>query len=125
MVTGLLDTSILIDLLRYFPPALTWMQTQTNLGVTQIVWLEVLNGATNRIKQRQAVKLLSDFTKIDLIAADLDWAIEQSVRYKLSHNIGMMDGMIAAVSMRLNVPIYTMNIKHFGVIVGNLAQKPY
>jgi predicted nucleic acid-binding protein len=45
MVAGLLDTSVVVDLLRQHPPAEQWLQQQGQLGVTRIVWLEIIEGA--------------------------------------------------------------------------------
>jgi predicted nucleic acid-binding protein len=54
MVIALLDTSIVVDILRLNPAANTWISQQAvQLGVPASVWLEVLQGSTN--KQTQAV----------------------------------------------------------------------
>jgi len=48
MVAGLLDTSILVDLLRTYRPAKLWLSSQVDLGVSEIVWFELLEGAENK-----------------------------------------------------------------------------
>ena len=60
-----------------------------------------------------------------LTQADLDWAMQTQMRYELSHGVGMMDCLIASVSHRLQLPLYTHNLKHFTPLLGALAQKPY
>jgi predicted nucleic acid-binding protein len=125
MVDGTLDTTVIVDALRRYPPALAWLQTQSNLGVARIVWLEVLNGVQNKVDRQRAINLLSTFDRIELTSVDFDWAIEQCARYKLSHNVCGIDCLIAAVCHRLQLPLYTMNLKHFSPILGKLAQKPY
>ncbi len=125
MVASLLDTSIIVDLLRNYKPAEVWIKQQSDAAVSAIVWIEVLNGAQNRRDQQKAIKLLQDFGRIDLVSIDYDWAIAQTVRFKLSHNIGANDCLIAAVSNRLQVPLFTRNLKHFAPMLGALAQKPY
>jgi predicted nucleic acid-binding protein len=57
--------------------------------------------------------------------ADLDWAMQQQMTYELSHGVGMMDCLIASISARTQMPLYTHNLKHFAPIIGSLAQKPY
>jgi hypothetical protein len=37
----------------------------------------------------------------------------------------VIDCLIAAPSHRLNVPLYTMNLKHFTPLLGALAVRPY
>ena len=125
MVNALLDTSILIDLLRQFPPAITWFTSQRDLGVSSIVWLELLQGAQNIHSQQKAQQLLHQLAKIEISTDDMNWAIKQLVKYNLSHNVGGIDCLIAATSYRLQIPLYTMNLKHFTPMLGTLAQKPY
>lgn len=126
MVSGLLDTSILVDNLRSFPPAVNWLaNNQTQLGLTRIVRLEVIEGARDKQGQRRAVKLLNDFEQIELTTSDLVWATDQLVRFRLSHNVSSFDCLIASASHRLQLPLYTMNVKHFAPLLGGLAQKPY
>jgi predicted nucleic acid-binding protein len=125
MVTGSLDTAIIIDLLRRYPIAEQWLSRQSNLGITPMVILEVIEGAQNKAKQNQAIRLLNSFQLISLIDADFDWAIQQAALFKLSHSVGVMDCLIATLSWRLKVPFYTRNLKHFTPLLGTLAQKPY
>jgi predicted nucleic acid-binding protein len=125
MVTALLDTSIVIDVLRQHPPAKSWLSTTADVGITQIVQLEVIEGATRKIEQQRAIRFLSGFQLVDVITSDLDWSLEQLMRFKLSHNVGMMDCLIASVSYRLQVPLYTTNLKHFLPLLGAQVQQPY
>lgn len=127
MVTGIVETTVIVDFLRNYPPAITWMQTQMQplLGITPIIWMEVIGGGPTKVKRVQAARLMKRFDMIDLISNDLDWAMQQQMAYELSHGVGMMDCLIASVSFRLNIPLYTHNLKHFTPIIGQLAQKPY
>jgi predicted nucleic acid-binding protein len=125
MAIGLLDTTVVVDLLRNYPPASVWLNAQTRLGITPIVWMETLDGALNKAAQRRAVALLTQFDIVYLTQADMDRAMRQLAAYKLSHNSGMMDCLIASVSHRLQVPLFTRNIRHFTPLLGPLAQSPY
>ena len=60
-----------------------------------------------------------------LTQTDLDWSMQAQMRYELSHGVGAMDCLIASVSHRLQLPLYTHNLKHFAPLLGTLAQKPY
>lgn len=122
---GLLDTSIVVDLLRQYPPADNWLQSQGELGVSRIVLLEVMEGAPTRQKQREAAKLLKAFTFVEVVTEDLIWATNQLIKYHPSHNVDAFDCLIAAVAHRLNLPLYTRNLKHFTPLIGSLAQRPY
>jgi predicted nucleic acid-binding protein len=124
-VTGLLDTAILVDLLRAYPPAGAWLSAQDQLGVSPAVWLELIEGAGNLREQARAVELLRHFEKIEMAPEDFDWAIQQALQFRLSHNVDMMDCLIASASQRLGLPLFTRNMKHFQPLLGSLAQKPY
>lgn len=115
----------LLDLLREYPPADAWLARQGQLGITRIVWLEVIEGAQTRAKQEEALKFLRRFEPIELTPSDLIWATEQLTRLRLSHEIDSYDCIIASVSYRLQLPLYTTNLKHFSPLLGSLAQSPY
>ena len=126
MVDALIDANIVIDVLRGYTPARNWYSSNTmKLGVNPIVMLEVLNGAPNRPKQNQIVSLLQPIPRVDLTSDDFTWAIQQTITYKLSHNIGYEDCLIASVNHRLQLPLFTRNLKHFTPLLGSLAQAPY
>lgn len=125
MTTVLLDTSIVVDLLRGYLPAKVWIATQAQVGVTRAVWLEIIEGAQNKNDLRYALALLRDFTLIEFTQADFEWAARMLIMFRLSHNIGTMDCLIAAPSHRLSLPLQTQNLRHFRPLLGNLAQTPY
>ena len=124
-MTGLLDTAILVDILRAYPAATTWLSGQDQLGISPVVWLEILEGAENARDQARAVELLRHFERIEMPPMDFDWAIQLALRFHLSHNVDMMDCLIAASARRLGIPLFTHNLKHFQPMIGSLARKPY
>lgn len=69
--------------------------------------------------------MLRHFERVDVEPVDFDWAIRQALRYRLSHSVDVMDCVIAAVASRLELPLYTRNLKHFVPVLGSLARKPY
>jgi len=125
VVTGLLDSVVVVDLLRSHPPAATWLAGQPSLGVSPVVWLEIIDGAANSQAQERAVKLLRRFELVGMASEDFDWAIRQALKLRLSHNVGPMDCLIASTAHRLGLPLYSRNLKHFVPILGDLAQAPY
>jgi predicted nucleic acid-binding protein len=124
-VTGLLDTVVLVDLLRGHPPAAAWLSEQQRIGISPVVWLEIIEGAENSQTQARAIELLRRFDRVDVQPQDFDWAIRQALQFRLSHNVGMMDCLIAATAHRLKVPLFTRNLKHFQPMLGGLARRPY
>jgi len=126
-VDGLVDTSIAIDLDRGYAPSIQWMQNNPTLllGITPMVWMEAMLGVGNRAGQRRIAKLLQRFHIVYLIQSDMDWAMQRFPIYALSHGVGVVDCLIAAPAHRLQLPLYTRNLKHFTPLLGNLAQQPY
>ncbi len=127
MVVALVDTNVVVDMIRKYPPSLSWLRTlpPKQIGITAIAYMEVIDGASNKVAQRAAGRLLSRFEIIYLTEIDFKWAMQQQSNYRLSHNISMSDILIASVHLRLQVPLYTRNLKHFTPLLGALAQKPY
>ncbi len=127
MVSALVDTTILVDLLRAYSPAAEWIgaQTEGELGITPVVWMELVAGAQNKVAQRQAAQLLAHFVMVYYTQEDMDWAMEQLLVRKLSHSVGIMDCLIASASYRLQLPLYTQDLRHFTLLLGSLAQSPY
>ncbi len=56
---------------------------------------------------------------------DNRWAMRQVAHLYLSHSVQLADAMIASVAVRLAVPLYTTNLKHFQPLPAVDAQKPY
>jgi predicted nucleic acid-binding protein len=128
MVTdAILDTSILIDLLRAFQPATSWFAGlgRQRLAITPVVWMEIVQGATDRVKRAQAIRFLRQFRIEHPTEDDNRWAMRQMAVFHLSHGVHLQDAMIASVAVRLAVPLYTANLKHFQPLPSVDANKPY
>src|SRR5947207_3315841 len=121
---AVLDTTVILHLFRKYPPAANWLNPQYQYGVTSITWLEVMQGANNKTNQAQCKALLNQFSILYPISIDQDWAMEQLEQFQFSHHIRMNDCLIASVAHRLQVPLYTHNLKDMTPMVGELAVKP-
>lgn len=122
---GLLDTSVVVDLLRAYSVAESWLKLQGELGLARAVWFEILEGVENRAKERLALQVLRRFSTVDMTPADQSLAVNLLVQYRLSHGVDGYDCSIAAVCLRLQLPLYTHNLKHFTPMLGEQAVKPY
>ncbi len=126
IVDGMLDTNIIIDLLNAHPPATQWVHSrQLLLGIASVTWMEVIYGAQNKIKRDAAFKFMSQFEIFYLGDDDQDWAMKQLFKFRLQYGIDALDCLIAAPSHRLQLPIYTRNLKHFKPLLGELAVHAY
>lgn len=84
-----------------------------------------MEGARSRSDQAQCKILLSQSQLLFLTAADQQWAMEQLERFQFSHHIGKNDCLIASVASRLQLPLYTHNLKDMRPLIGPLAVQPY
>ena len=112
MTIAFIDTSVLIHLYRQHPEALLWFNGQeTQLSVSSITWLEFMDGAPSKTGQTLCLSILSKFELIRLSDSDQDWAMQQIKDYRLSRGVHPDDCLIASTCHRLQVPIYTQNVK--------------
>lgn len=122
---AILDTTVILHLFRKYPPALQWLNSQQYYGLTTITWLEVMEGASNKTNQIHCKTVLGQFALLYLSSADQEWAMQQLEHFQFSHHIGMGDCLIAAAAHRLQLPLYTHNLKDMAPLIGGLAVKPY
>ena len=127
MTDAIVDTSILVDLLRGFQPAGVWFEGlgQRRVAITPVVWMETIQGATDKVKRAHAIRFLRQFRIEHPTKDDNRWAMRQLARFHLSHSIHLQDTMIASVAVRLAVPLYTTNLKHFQPLPAVDAKKPH
>jgi predicted nucleic acid-binding protein len=126
MTFALVDTTVIVHLLRRYAPALTWYGSQSQeLSIVFTTWLEILEGAPNKAEQTRYTTLLDQFQMVFLTESDQRWAMERLKRFHFSHRIGKEDCQIAAAAHRLQVPLYTHNLKDMKPLIGSLATKPY
>lgn len=124
---ALLDTSILVDLWRKQPQALSWASSQREIviGIHVLVGMELIEGARDKSELEHLNRLLASYEVAYLTPSDCAWASEQHRRFWLSHNVGLLDALIASSTARLNIPLYTLNLKHFQPLPDVKAIRPY
>lgn len=126
MIDAVLDTTVIIHLFRRYQPAVQWLiNSQLSFGITSITWLEVMEGASNKASQVQCKTLLSQFDLLHLTDVDQNWAMQQLEQLQFTNHVGKEDCLIASVAYRLQLSLYTHNLKDMSPLVGNLATKPY
>jgi predicted nucleic acid-binding protein len=126
MTVAIVDTTVVVHLYRRYAPALTWYGSLSQpMGITSVTWMEVMYGTSSKIKQVTCKALLSQFDLIPLTAVDQHWAMQRMENYRLSHGVTTEDCFIASVAYRLQLPLYTHNLKDMTPMLGKLAVKPY
>ena len=124
---AILDTDVLVDVLRARPEALAWLESQpaAALGIPVITWMELIQGARDRGEQERIVSRLSAHSIVHIESGDPQLASAWFATYWLSHKVGILDCLIAAIAVRVGAPLYTFNTAHFRVIPGLDVRSPY
>jgi predicted nucleic acid-binding protein len=127
MISGVVDSTVIVHLFRSVPEALLWYESLSQpFGVTPMTWLEIMYGASGKAGQRKCKAILNEFVMEYQTRSDMDWAMEQMEHYRLSNGVSINDCLIASVCYRLQVPLYTHNLKDMNVLLGtSLVIKPY
>lgn len=124
----LLDSDVLIDLLRKYPPAAAWfnaLHEDEELVVSGYVVMELIQGCRNKAEQERVRRELGVYGIIWLSPTDCDKALEVFAAYRLSHNAGLLDVLIGQTAVSLGVPLHTFNQRHYSFIPGIQTVQPY
>jgi predicted nucleic acid-binding protein len=123
MTIGIADTTVIIHLFRKNAAARAWMEAQAErLSITPYTWLEIIYGAPGKRGQAACLAIMKKFDLVFPVRADIEWAM---LAYRLSHGVSVVDCLIASVAHRLQVPLYTDNVKDFPMLAAKLVVKPY
>ena len=127
MTDLLLDSDVLIDHLRKYPPAKSYFQEKFSqareLSVSVITEAEILAG--KKLEDADCRLLvghfLSHFSKIPVSSEIACLAGE----FKRKYNIRLMDALIGATAVINDLMLITRNIKHYRNISELQVEKPY
>jgi predicted nucleic acid-binding protein len=111
-----LDTTILVDVLRGHPAAVEFVTgLQEPIGISVITVAELYVGV--RASEEDAIR--------DLIAAIPIWLLDLGAarqggewrqKYGPSHNVSLVDALIAATARQHEARLATINLKHFPML---------
>ncbi len=112
----LLDSDVMIDLLRGYPPAITWFDSldeEEEIALPGFVVMELIQGCRNKAEQEQLQRAIAPYGVVWPLPKDCDRALEIFLKYRLSHGAGLLDVLIAQTALALDVPLHTLNQKHY------------
>ncbi len=124
----LLDSDVMIDLLRQYPPAMKWFDTlddKEEIVLSGYVVMELIQGCRSKAEQARVQRELAACGTVWLSPVGCDEALEVFVEYHLSHGAGLLDVLIGQTAVALEVPLYTFNQKHYRFIPGLQTVQPY
>lgn len=123
----LLDTDVMVDVLRGHPPAVAWLAGlgSTAISLPGLVAMELLQGCRNLAEQQRMEKHLLRFVLHWPNQADSLRALQDFAAYRLSHNLGLLDALIGQTAVGIGETLATFNVKHYAVISGLVTVQPY
>jgi predicted nucleic acid-binding protein len=117
MGSVIVDSCVLIDILRGYRPALVFLQSlQATPMVAAITIAELFAGA-----YRRGEEALIDDLAVQLDVIPLDFSIARLAgtfcrRYGPSHGVQLLDATIAATARRSAARLVTRNARHFPML---------
>ena len=124
----LLDSDVMIDLLRQYPPAMRWfnaLNADEEVVLSGYVVMELIQGCRNKTEQEKLHRELAIYGIVWLSPADCDRALDVFGQYHLSHNAGLLDVLIGQTAVSLGVPLHTFNQRHYRFIPDLQTIQPY
>jgi len=123
----LLDTDVMIDLLRQYPPAVAWLDSlgEEEIILPGFVVMELIQGCRNKTEQKRMERELGAYGVVWPSPETCDKALSVFTRYHLSHGLGILDALIGQMAVDLDLPLYTFNQKHYTHIPNLKTVQPY
>lgn len=123
----LIETTVLVDVFRGKVEAISWVDSVPLQGrwVSVITVFELLAGCRNRREQRAVGEEMRNYHLLLLTEESSRTALSWFERFFLSHGVGFLDSLIGATAFHRNLPIATLNTKHFEPLPGVQITRPY
>jgi predicted nucleic acid-binding protein len=113
----LLDTDVLIDYLRDYPDAVSYVEAQQERLLLSVVTVAELYAGVREGEERSRLERF--LRAFEIIPLDPHLAVQGGLYrrdYSKSHNVGLADALIAATATHRQVPLVTLNQKHFPML---------
>lgn len=122
----ILDTDVLIDVQRGHSAALAWFADLSDLpSVPGLVIMELIQGARDTREVREVQRLTAPMRVVWPTTADCQRALADFTIFHLSHGLGLLDAVIAAIAVGLSAELCTFNEKHYQVVPSLVTLQPY
>ena len=113
----LIDTDVLIDYLRDYPAAASYVEAHQGRFLISVVTVAELYAGVREGEER--ARLEQFLRAFEIIPLDLRLAVQGGLYrrdYSKSHNVGLADALIAATATQRQVPLVTLNRRHFPML---------
>lgn len=123
----LIDTDVMVDVLRRYESAVAWLESLGTavVGIPGLVAMELLQGCRDREEQQQVQTLLRSYKLHWPDPTDCGRAFDDFAAYHLSHGLGILDALIAETAVGCEAQLATFNEKHYKVVDMLQTIEPY
>lgn len=113
----LVDTNVLIDYLRDHPRAAKYLESSTGqMMISALTVAELHAGARNDAERQKLREFTAAFEVIPADPVICELGGDYRAKYGPSHGVDLIDGLIAATSVTCELPLVTLNKKHFPML---------
>ncbi len=125
----LLDTDIMIDLMRNYPPAIAWLDEikarREKVSLPGFVVMELVQGCRNTEEIKRVEKDVGNYITRWPSRATCKRSLAAYTKYHLSYGLGIIDSLIGQIAQDQGLPFCTFNKKHFEAIFNITTLQPY
>jgi predicted nucleic acid-binding protein len=118
VASGLLDTDVLIDFLRGVDASVKLMLAMPELHISAVSVAELFAGLKSAKEERELVRLIDECEVHDVTRSIATLAGQLKKKYFPSHGVQIPDALIGATASLHELPLYTLNVKHYPMISG-------
>lgn len=123
----LVDTDVMVDVLRCYQPAVEWVESHVSedVAIPGFVLLELIEGCGNKAAQAQVLSLVDKVQVVWLSESACDRAATLFTEHRLTDGLGMIDALVAQTALEAGVTLATFNQKHYACVPGLELVSPY
>src|SRR5437660_12010959 len=124
----LVEATILVDYLRESDAAAEYLdkaRAEGDLRSSTVTPAELFVGSRTRGEIREIEQFLARFQNEPIASADSTRVLTWLRKYYHSRGVGFHDCLLGATAMGRNIPIATLNEKHFKALPGVKVVTPY
>lgn len=127
MVLLLLDTDVMVDILRGYEPAIAWVKTlsEDQPLLPGVVAMELIQGCANKGEVNHLMDFIDCFELVWPDFENPNQLVKSFASYFLSHRLSIPDAIIAACALDINATLCTSNVKHFKAFPHLKTISPY
>lgn len=123
--TLLIDTSIIIDFLRGYKPAINFLNNLKTINISVVTQAELIEGCRHKDDLIKIKKLIAIFEIISINYQISKTAIKLLEDYYLQQGILFDDALVAATAIENNLTLATTDKKHFKPLKNLTLYYPY